>query len=71
MPLLHSVEKTALPRYLTPAEAAAIMHVQPDTLRKWRAVGFGPRWYRVNSRNFRYLESDCVAFMETTSSSGQ
>ena len=33
--------------YLTTAEVAELLHVKPDTVRKWRQeVGKGPRWTR-------------------------
>ena len=33
--------------YLTTAEVAELLHVKPDTVRKWRQEGGkGPRWAR-------------------------
>ena len=37
--------------YLTTAEVAELLHVKPDTVRKWRQeVGKGPRWTRKNMK---------------------
>ena len=35
-------------RVLTTAEAAMILGVRPGTLRKWRARGEGPDWFRLS-----------------------
>lgn len=32
---------------LTTAQAAAHLHVQPQTMRKWRLTGRGPRFHRL------------------------
>ena len=42
--------------YLTTAEVAELLHVKPDTVRKWRQeVGKGPRWTRWSgTRLVRY-----------------
>ena len=46
--------------YLTTAEVAALLHVRPDTVRKWRQqVGKGPRWTRWRgSRIVRYERAE-------------
>jgi hypothetical protein len=51
----HDLRKTALhgstdiAGMLTPAEAAAILHVEPRTLEGWRRHRTGPRYFRDSS----------------------
>lgn len=35
------------PHFLTTAEAAAYLGLRPQTLRKWRTTGRGPRYVKV------------------------
>ena len=39
--------------FLTEAEAALVLNVQPSTLRTWRCIGRGPRFVRAG-RVIRY-----------------
>lgn len=54
-------------RYLTETEAAALLKVQPSTLRKWRHYRKGLPYHRVGltGRLIRYKESDVIAAMES------
>lgn len=44
------------PDILTPEEAAAVLKVQPSTLKKWRSRGDGPRFSRKGNM-IRYRRS--------------
>lgn len=39
----------------TVRELAAMLEVQPDTLRKWRVAGTGPKFIKETSRSVVYL----------------
>lgn len=39
----------------TVAELAAMLQVQPDTLRKWRVAGTGPKFIKESARSVVYL----------------
>lgn len=39
----------------TVRELAAMLQVQPDTLRKWRVAGTGPKFIRESARSVVYL----------------
>jgi len=51
------------PRLLTEGEAAELLAIKPDTLRRWRWSGGGPK-YRKMGRAVRYAPRDLTAFME-------
>lgn len=40
-------------RYLTPAEVAEIVNVNPATVRGWARYGYGPRAVKIGGR-YRY-----------------
>jgi Helix-turn-helix domain len=48
---------------LTPQEAAALLRVSPDALRRWRTNRTGPPGIKLG-RRLVYLRSDCLAFVE-------
>lgn len=52
-------------RLLTEKEAAAMLGLQPSTLRRWRSVGQPgqPEFVRVAGRAIRYRLSDLTAYM--------
>lgn len=45
----------------TPAELAERWRVSQRTLGRWRAIGIGPAWMKLNGR-VRYAEEDVQAF---------
>lgn len=51
-------------RYVSTAEAAAILGFAPKTLRKWRSQRTGPPFSRLNGRTIAYRVADLSAFME-------
>jgi hypothetical protein len=48
-----------LPEWWTTAELADYFALSPRTLRRWRAIGFGPAWER-DGRRVRY-HRDAIA----------
>lgn len=58
-------------RLLTEKEAAAMLGLQPSTLRRWRSVGQPgqPEFIRIN-RSIRYRLSDLTSYMEALPTSG-
>jgi hypothetical protein len=65
----HDLRKTALhgstdiAGMLTPAEAAAILHVEPRTLEGWRRYRTGPRYFRYSGRCVRYRPEDLLEWL--------
>jgi hypothetical protein len=51
------------PDLLTEAEAAALLRLQPVTLKKWRCTGRGPPFVRLGSA-VRYERAALLAFVE-------
>ena len=47
----------------TPAEAAEFLRLRPETLRKYRQAGNGPKYIRLNSKVIRYRHEDLVEFL--------
>lgn len=43
---------------MTPQEAAAFLKLYPDTLKKWRRVGKGPKFHKMGSRCIRYVREE-------------
>lgn len=66
----HDFKKTAsngssdIAVMLTPAEAAAILHVEPRTLEGWRRYRTGPRFFRYSGRCVRYRPEDLREWLE-------
>jgi len=48
---------------LTAAEAAELLRVPPDTLRRWRSQRSGPPGIRLG-RRVVYVRADCLAWVE-------
>ncbi|RPH12423.1 MAG: DNA-binding protein [Alphaproteobacteria bacterium TMED89] len=48
--------------FLTPLQAANILHVSTSTLNRWRRLGTGPRFCKLPGR-VRYMPSDVYQFM--------
>ena len=44
-----------MPKYITPIEAADLLRVSVKTLERWRCMGQGPEYIKINIR-VRYLE---------------
>lgn len=53
-------------------QAAELLCVSRETLRRWRAEGRGPKWFVFHRRYIRYRIADIEAYMSANcSSSGQ
>ena len=48
---------------LTPREAAPILRVKGQTLKRWRAKGIGPAYVRLEGGRVRYRLSDLEAWL--------
>ena len=44
--------------YLTEQETGKYLGVAPATLRRWRAAGQGPLFFRMSTRYIRYMRKD-------------
>lgn len=53
-------------QYLTTKEAAEILRVTADTMRRWRYEKTGPKFYRIKTK-VRYKPSDLEKFVEQDS----
>lgn len=49
---------------LTTDEAARLLAMKPQTLRKWRVDGTGPKYVRVGARAVRYTRRALNAYIE-------
>jgi DNA-binding transcriptional MerR regulator len=47
---------------LTTEQVAAALQVRPQTVRKWRLIGYGPNFFRVGGR-VRYSLADLNDFL--------
>lgn len=58
----------AIPRMLRVGEAAKVLHVHPNTLRKWSSSGLIPS-YRIGSRrDRRFLLEDLLGYLRSSTS---
>jgi hypothetical protein len=48
---------------MTPAEAAALLGVNPKVLERWRGTGGGTAYARLSSKTIRYRREDVDAFV--------
>jgi excisionase family DNA binding protein len=55
-----------LDEYLTPAEAADLLKLHPQTLARWRTDGTGPRFIKFG-RHIRYAKKDLAAWAAANS----
>lgn len=51
---------------LTTHQAAAVLGLQPSTLKKWRLLGIGPKYIRVGPKSIRYRLSDLKKVLSET-----
>lgn len=49
---------------LTENEAATLLQISPFALRKWRRLGYGPRFIRCGARLVRYSTNDLGQWLE-------
>ncbi len=51
-------------KLLLTEEAAAFLALTPETLARWRIIGYGPKFVRISSRAVRYRKRDLIAWAE-------
>lgn len=52
--------------WLREREVAALAGAHPDTVRRWRQLGTGPRWHRFGPRTIRYRRADVEEWIAST-----
>lgn len=50
---------------LTTHQAAQILSLQPATLKKWRVLGIGPKYFQIGRRTVRYRLEDVKNFISS------
>ena len=63
MPRKNGGTAVPSPQLLTSSQAAEMLNLKTETLRKWRQAGTGPKWIRVNGKVLRYRLTDLLAFV--------
>ena len=58
MPVQSSSEDVDADIFLTEAQAADLININPRTLQQWRLRGAGPKFVRISSRCVRYRYRD-------------
>ncbi len=61
--VMQRTARTAPPRMVTTGEASQILHVHPNTLRKWSDQGLIPTYRIGTRRDRRFAVQDLVAFL--------
>ncbi|WP_096704081.1 helix-turn-helix domain-containing protein [Magnetospirillum sp. 15-1] len=51
-------------KYLTTKEVATLARMSTRTIERLRALGRGPKFYRVGEKGVRYIENDVQAWIE-------
>jgi predicted DNA-binding transcriptional regulator AlpA len=51
-------------KLLTTAQVAELLTVPAETVRYWRYVDTGPKWFKVGPRAVRYREADVLEWLE-------
>lgn len=57
-------------RFLTTEDVASLFRTSPETVRWWRHVGKGPRWFKMG-RRVLYAESDVQAAIRAARENGE
>ncbi|MCI0794866.1 MAG: helix-turn-helix domain-containing protein [Chloroflexi bacterium] len=61
---MQRTARTDPPRMVTVGEASQILHVHPNTLRKWSDQGLIPSYRIGQRRDRRFAVEDLVTFLE-------
>ena len=64
---LPRVARAGAPRVVTVGEASEILHVHPNTLRKWSDRGLIPSYRIGQRRDRRFVLEDLIDFLERDS----
>lgn len=59
---VNTTQQAPRPVFITRAEAAAILHVNPRTMTNWASAGIGPQCY-TGHRPVLYVEQDVYDFV--------
>ena len=62
--VMQRTARTDPPRMVTVGEASQILHVHPNTLRKWSDQGLIPSYRIGQRRDRRFAVEDLVTFLE-------
>lgn len=57
--------------YLTPAQAAEILHCSPETLKDWRYKAIGPAYVRLGYRTIGYRLQAIATFVDERTEEGR
>ena len=64
--VIQTAGRAAPPRTVPLGEASRILHVHPNTLRKWSDLGLIPSYRIGQRRDRRFSVADLVAILERT-----
>jgi hypothetical protein len=62
--------ESVLPEWLTPRQTGEYLHVNVNTLYKWRQLGVGPNWHRLGAKAIRYQRADVDAYLKSHAQEG-
>jgi hypothetical protein len=66
---LQAAEADPLDSLTTP-ELSRALRVPEGTLRHWRLVGYGPRWFKMGPRAVRYARADVEEWLRQAREAG-
>ena len=69
--VLPRVPRANPPRMVPVGEASKILHVHPNTLRKWNDQGLIPSYRIGRRRDRRFAVEDLVAFLKRVGANGR
>jgi excisionase family DNA binding protein len=64
---MHTIQVRPHSPMLTTTEVARLLRVHPDTVRRWRAIGTGPRYAKLGNKSVRYALADVEAWVAAQS----
>ena len=65
-----SAQRASEIELVSEGEASKILHVHPNTLRRWSDSGLIPTYRTGKRRDWRFAVDDLVAFMERSANCG-
>ncbi len=67
---MPNAPRAGAPRVVTVGEASEILHVHPNTLRKWSDMGLIPSYRIGQRRDRRFVLEDILDFLERDDDQG-